>query len=125
MRLKLGQPAELERARDCFLLAAKIMDVRCDIVKAGRLWQRDPGAAKAFLKEAMEKSVEIAAAFPEKSAAARSVRDEAKAVAARIPPVAKGKLPVGRDVEITSGIERAIGSLEEVYRASKARCGVP
>lgn len=124
MRLRMSQ-AEAARARDCFVLSAKIMDVRCDVLQAGRIWRRDPNAAKAFLKGAMEKSVEIAGAFPDKAAAARSVRDEAKAAAASIPAKPPARPGRGKDVEVARRIESAIVSLDEVYHAAKARCGVP
>lgn len=124
MRVKLGQaPAALEKARDCFLAAATIMDVRCDIVKAERTWRRDPNAAKEFLRAAMRKGAGLIRMVPEKESEAKALVRHAQALVAQLPPAAR-KLPIGKGAEIAKGIERAIGELEEIYTASKARCGL-
>lgn len=123
MRLKIGQPADLERTRDCFLAAATVMDVRCDVVKAERIWRRDPRAAKEFLRSAMRKGAGLISLVPERAGNARSLVREAQALVKMLPPTAR-KLPIGKAADVAKGIERAMGELEEVYSASKARCGL-
>lgn len=121
MKIALGDVKTLEKSRDCFLMAAALTDLTCNLQKAvNAVTGKDGEAAKDFLRGAAVNAQSMKDLYPGRADQAQKILKDVKSIAKDIPDEVDDK-----GAKIRHRIYDVESQTINLRTGTKVRCDVP